>query len=189
MVNLYTYLEVYLDDLTKKISLNEFERHFKRPHQTIKAHLQELVNKNILLVDKRVRLLFYSLNLSNPLVQEYIVLCEKERFLVFLQKPLFKQLYMHIANFLNKNKVAIFGSAVDNDKFNDVDMLVISGDKGMSKAINDFTKIYSIKIHVVQTSSKYLTDSFITELKKQHIFLNEHDYFVREIYKHELRLV
>lgn len=189
MINLYTYLEVYLDDLTKKVNLNEFERYFKRPHQTIKAHLQELVDAKVLIIDKKVRLLFYSLNLSNPLLKEYLALCEKERLLTFLKKPLFKRLYDHIAKSLVKSKVMIFGSAVNKDGFGDIDMLIISNDRYIRKSINDFIKTYDVKIHIIQTADKYLTKSFIAEVKKQHIFLNEHDYFIRELYKDELRMV
>ena len=42
MVQKYTYLELFLDNFLKQVSLNEFENHFKRPHQTVKRHLSHL---------------------------------------------------------------------------------------------------------------------------------------------------
>jgi predicted nucleotidyltransferase len=190
MVKKYTYLEVYLDNLHKKVSLTEFEKHFKTPHQTIKKHLKEFIDAKILTLEKKARFTFYSLNLTNPLVREYLAMCEKERLIFFLKKPLFKRLYEHISEFLVNSKVALFGSSINTEHFSDIDLLVISKDEGLRKAIDNFINTYSgTSIHVVQTDAKHLTASFITEIKKQHIFLTEHDYFIRELYKHELRLV
>ncbi|MCK5234749.1 MAG: hypothetical protein KAJ88_02805, partial [Candidatus Aenigmarchaeota archaeon] len=66
MVRNYTYLEIYLDNLDKKVSLSEFEKYFKRPHQTVKNQLKILVKEKILIEDKRTRFLFYEINKDNP---------------------------------------------------------------------------------------------------------------------------
>lgn len=190
MVKKYTYLEIYLDDLHKKVNLNEFENYFKTPHQTIKNHLNEFVNAKILNLEKKARFAFYNLNLNNPLTIEYLIMCEKERLIAFLKKPLFKRLYELISEFFLNNKVAIFGSSVNAEKFSDIDILILSKDKKIRRAIDNFSKTYSgASIHIVQTGAKHLTNSFKIELKKQHIFLNEHGYFIKELYDHELRLV
>ena len=181
---------MYLDNLHKKVNLNEFEKHFKTPHQTVKKHLKEFVDSKILNVEKKARFIFYELNLTNPLLIEYLAMCEKERLIAFLNKPLFKRLYEHISRLLVDNKIAVFGSAVSNEIFSDIDLLVISKDTEVKKTVKKFNDTYSGKpIHMVQTDAKHLTDSFITEIKKKHIFLNEHDYFIKELYKHELRMV
>ena len=189
MVSFYTYLEIYLDDLHKRVSLSEFEKKFKKPHQTIKSHLQELVDAKILLCEKKERFLFFSLNLQNPLTKEFLVMCEKERLFLFLQKTLFKRLYEFLSEFLNNNKVLIFGSSVKNDKFSDIDLLIISKDEKIKKRINEFSKTYNVKIHCIQTEVKDVTESFKIELKKNHICLNNHEFFVEVLYKHELKLV
>lgn len=190
MVRKYTYLEVYLDDFHKKVSLTEFEKHFKTPHQTIKKHLKEFVDAKILTLEKKARFAFYGLNLNNPLIVEYLAMCEKERLIDFLKKPLFRRLYEHLSEFLVDTKIALFGSSIDSEHFSDIDLLVISKNKKIRKVITDFNNTYGKpSIHLVQTDAKHLTKSFIIEIKKHHLFFNEHDYFIRELYKHELRLV
>ena len=190
MVNKYTYLEMYLNEINKKISLREFEKYFNKPHQTIKTHLQQLVDEKILLVEKMDRFRFYSLNFKNNLLKEYLSICEKERLILFLNRNiLFKRLYEFIWKHLTKNKVLIFGSAVDTKEFNDIDIFIISNDKKIRATIDEFMQTYSVKIHVVQSNEKNITSHFIKELKKKHIMLNEHDYFIEVLYKDELKMV
>lgn len=181
---------MYLPDLDRKISLNEFENYFKKPHQTIKVHLQELVDEKVLLVEKRERFRFYNLNQTNPLLKEYLSLCEKERLLLFLRKTaLFKRFFECIAKHLQNNKVLIFGSAIDSKDFNDIDIFIVSNDKRIRTTIDEFMQTYAVKIHVIQSNEKSITSSFIKELKKKHIMFNEHDYFIEVLYKDELKLV
>lgn len=190
MVRIYTYLEMYLDDLNKRIYLGEFEKHFKKPHQTVKSHLKELVAKKILLQEKKARFTFYQLNKANPLLKEYLALCEKERLFNFLEKNvLFKRLYELLSKSFRENKVLIFGSAVSKQGFSDIDLLVIPGSQQIRRAISGFTETYDVKVHVIDTKEEYLTESFLVEIKKQHIILNEHDYFVARLYQNELGLV
>ena len=190
MVRFYTYLELYLEDINKRIYLGEFEKHFKRPHQTIKLHLQELVNKKILIKEKKSRFTFYQLNKTSPLLKEYLVLCEKERLLDFLEKnTLFKRFYDLLSKHLKESKMLIFGSAVNKQNFADIDILILHGNQEIKKTIDEFMKTYSTKIHALQTDEENLTEAFLVELKKQHIILNEHDYFIARLYKNELGLV
>lgn len=189
MVSFYTYLGVYLDDLNKSVSLGEFENQLKKPHQTIKQHLTNLVKEKVLIESKRGRFLFYTLNKSNLSLVEYLSVCEKERLFDFLKDPLFFRLYNQVSPHLNTNPVLIFGSAVGSKKYNDVDILVISKDKKILSALKDFEKTYSVKLHIVQTGEKSLTESFIRELKKRHIIFSSHTYFLRLMHKNELGLV
>jgi len=190
MVIFYTYLELYLADLHKKIGLSEFERHFKTPHQTIKARLKQLVDAKILILEKGVRLAFYSINKNNPLLVEYLAMCEKERMLKFIESNvLFRRLYGTLSKHMSASNILVFGSAASKKGFADIDLLIISGDKKITSSINEFMQTYGVKIHAVLTDDKHLTDVFVTELKKQHIMLNNHDYFVRGLYKNELGLV
>ena len=179
MVNFYTYLGLYLDDLKKTVNLNEFEQYFNTPHQTIKRKLHYFVKKGILVENKKGKFLFYTLNLQNMLVWEYLVLCEKERLLLFLEQSLFKRLYDLLFPFFKESSFLIFGSATDKKKFNDIDLLIISKKK---IDLTQFEETYSVKIHLVQTTEKNLTPTFITEIRKKHIILNNHDYFRRVIY-------
>ncbi len=190
MVSIYTYLEMYLDDLRKAVSLSEFERQFKTPHQTVKSRLESLVKAKILLEDKRARFRFYRLNLHNPLAIDYLSLCEKEKAFAFLNKnALFSRLHSTIAPYLKESSVLLFGSAVDSKQYADIDLLIISKGKGIIEELKKFEKTYSVKLHIVHASESDLTETLITEIRKKHIIFNNHDYLLRIIYKNELGMV
>src|SRR3989339_123509 len=183
MVRFYTYLELYLDDLRKKVSLSEFEEYFKISHQTIKGRISDFVRNKIIIEEKKARFIYYSLNLANPLTKEYISLCEKERTLEFLDKnAIFSRMYYHLSEYFMDNKILIFGSAIIEKRYNDVDLLIISRDNTIKKTIKHFEETYSLKVHSTQPEERYLQESFINEIKKKHIILNEHDYFIKVIY-------
>jgi predicted nucleotidyltransferase len=183
MVNLYTYLEMFLDDLSKQINLSEFENYFKKPHQTIKKHLTKLVNSNILIETKKNKFLFYKLNLEYKLTKEYLIICEKERLINFLKKEiLFSRLYGLLSDFFITSNCLVFGSSVKNKDYNDIDLLILSKDNNIKKVIKKFQEIYSIKIHLILTNEKELNKTFLKELKNNHIIFNNHDYFFDLLY-------
>lgn len=190
MVRFYTYIEQFLEDLNKQISLSEFERYYKKPHQTLKNHLQKLVEKKILAVEKKTRFTFYKINKRNPLLKEYLTMCERERLFTYLEKnTLIKRLYDLLSSYMNNHKLLIFGSAVAKKEFSDIDLLIISDNKDIRKKINEFVKTYDVKIHVIQTDEKNITETFIEEIRKKHIIFNDFEYFIRLLYKDELKLV
>lgn len=180
MVNYYTYIELFLEDIHKQVSLGEFEKHFNTPHQTIKVHLEKLVTSKILLIDKRERFLFYKLNLDNPLTYEYIAICEKERMFAFLKQELFNRLYHALISF--NSPMIVFGSAAVNSKYNDIDLLVLSKNDAIRDVVKKFSLTYSIKVHLLLTSEKDLSKTFKKEIQKKHVILCGHEYFVKMIY-------
>lgn len=180
MVNYYTYIELFLEDKNKSVSLSEFAKHYKKPHQTIKVYLKTLVDNKILLIDKRERFLFYKLNLENPLTYEYIAICEKERMFYFLKKELFNRLYITLIPF--NSPMMLFGSVVNDSKYKDIDLLVLSKNSAIRDVIKKFELTYSVKIHLILTEEKDLNITFIKELQKKHIILNNHEYFVKLMY-------
>lgn len=183
MVRFYTYFEIYLDDLTKQVSLSEFEDYFKTPHQSVKKHLEQFTDAKILTEEKKARFLFYRLNMENRLTTEYLILCEKERLLNFLgRRTMFLQLYKELSQFFKDSKILIFGSATEKKDFSDIDLLVISNDNKIKPVITKFSQTYSVTIHAVQTTEKNLTKTFINEIRKKHIILNNHDYFMEVLY-------
>lgn len=184
MVRFYTYLEVYLGDLSKSVSLSEFESHFKIPHQTIKKHLEQYTKAKILIEEKKERFLFYKLNLDNSLTKEYLLLCEKERLLSFLEKnTLFARLYQELSQCFKDSKMLLFGSSIEKKEYADIDLLIISKNKNIKPIIKKFEETYSVKIHAVQTEEKDLTKTLIQEIKQKHIILNNHEYFMEVLYK------
>ncbi|MEK6828078.1 MAG: nucleotidyltransferase domain-containing protein [Nanoarchaeota archaeon] len=184
MVRFYTYLEVYLGDLSKSVSLSEFESHFKTPHQTIKKHLEPFTKAKVLIEEKKERFLFYKLNLDNPLTREYLLICEKERLLSFLEKnTLFARLYQELSQCFADSKILLFGSSTEKKEYSDIDLLIISKNKDIKPIIKKFQETYSVKIHAVQTEEKGLTKTFIQEIKQKHIIFNNHEYFMEVLYK------
>ncbi len=190
MVRFYTYLEMYLGDLSQSVSLSEFESHFKTPHQTVKKHLEQFTKAKILTEEKKERFLFYRLNLSNPLTKEYLLLCEKERLLAFLEKnTLFSRLYQELSPCFKYSKILLFGSSTEKKEYADIDLIIISKNKGIKPIINikpiikKFQETYSVKIHAVQTEEKCLTKTLIQEIKQKHIIFNSHEYFLEVLYK------
>ncbi len=181
MVNKYTYLEIFIDDLNKQINLQEFEEYYNLPHQTIKRQISFLIKNKILIEEKKKKFRFYKLNLKNLLIYDYILMCEKERLFKFLENPLFKRLYEQISKYFNDNKFLIFGSSVNKNNYNDIDILIIGKNLEVRKTLKEFNNTYNVKFHIIQTEK--ITETLKEEIKKKHIFFNEYDYFVKLLYK------
>jgi len=158
MVNFYTYLELYTNDLDKKVNLGDFERHFNTPHQTVKKRLLPLVREKILIEEKKKRLLFYCLNKNNPLFIEYLSICEKERLFRLLENPLFKRLYDTVSDFFTDSRILVFGSAAVSKDFNDIDILIFSENGQINKELDKFGKTYSVKLHIINTKEELVTN-------------------------------
>lgn len=183
MVRIYTYLEIYLDDLNKKVSLREFEKYFHVPHQTIKGYLASFVQAKILTEEKKTRFLFYGLNAKNPLTKEYLLLCEKERLLNMLEKnQLIARLYQVITPIAKDTKVLLFGSAIKEKTFNDIDILIIGNNDKVKEKLKNFEQTHTVKFHIIQTKEKDLTQTFLIELRKKHLIINNHEYFFTVLY-------
>ncbi|MFH1408345.1 MAG: nucleotidyltransferase domain-containing protein [Nanoarchaeota archaeon] len=182
MVKKYTYLKAFLNDPSKQVNLQEFENMFKKPHQTVKRHLQVFVKDDVLTEMRMGKFMFYKLNRENPLHLNYLSICEKELTFTFLKNTLFKRLHETLSPFFGTSAMLIFGSAAVSKTFNDIDLLVLGDDKKIPATLKDFEKIYAKKIHLVQTKEKDLTPSFKAEIMKKHIILNNHDYFMRILY-------
>lgn len=183
MVNFFTYIELFLNDLNKQINLNEFENYYKKPHQTIKRHLSVLMKKNILIAEKKGRFLFYKLNLENPLLFEYLSICEKQRMFDFLEKLLFKRLYDFVYKNFKDSNVIIFGSAINKKEFSDIDILIFPENKDLEKKLKEFSDTYSVKLHLVMANEKNITETLKKEIIKNHIILNNHDNILRFFYE------
>lgn len=181
MVKKYTYLEIFLDNPNKVVGLSEIEGYFDTPHQTVKRHIKPLVEANIILKNKRKRFLTYKLNLENPFLFDYLSICEKQRLFEFTSRPLFKRLYDYLSKHFSDNNILIFGSAVNNNIFGDIDLLIISSDNKIKKTVDKFSATYK-NIHTVQTNRQSISESLLNEIRKKHIILNNHDYFVRLLY-------
>ncbi len=187
MVSFNTYLEVYLDDLDKSVSLSEFERHFQTSHQTIKKHIYPLIKAKILLGKKSGRSLTFKLNTKNPLWREHLIICEKERLLNLLEKNiLFNRLYVELSAYFPRIKLLLFGSAVDKKNFSDIDLLAIGREASLKQKTDNFSLTYAVNIHLIQTIEKEVTAALWEEIRKKHIIFNGHDHFIEVLYGHRM---
>lgn len=177
----YKIIELYLNDYGRKLYLREIASLLKKPHQTIKPYVLELVEDKILIETKRRNIIDYSLNFENKKIYDYLVIAEKEKLLWGLgEETLLNIFYEKLSSYFDENTYIIFGSSVDEmKKGSDIDLLII-GKKNVSKEIEEFEKVYNKKIHKVQVSN--LDDkslSFIKEIYKKHLILNDTERVIR----------
>ena len=171
-VTKYQIISLYLNDYSKRYYLRELAFLLKKPHQTIKPYVKELVKEKILIQNKRRKITDYNLNFKNKKIYNYLVICEKQKLMEKLeQDALLNILYEKISLFFKNNTFVIFGSATDNTKkAEDIDLLII-GQKNIL-GIEDFERTYR-RIHKIQVSNiNKLTLTLIKEIYKKHLILN-----------------
>ena len=177
----YNIINEYINDYNRRYYLRELASLLKKPHQTIKPHLEALVKEGILIKNKRKNITEYSLNFKDKKVYDYLIIAEKEKLMERLkQEAILKILFEKLSVIFKKNTFIIFGSSVDKIlKGSDIDLLVI-GKKDISKDIKDFEKIYNKKIHKIQiTSIEKLTLTLIKEIYKKHVIFNNTEQIIR----------
>jgi len=170
----YKIIELFLNDYNKKLYLREIASLLKKPHQSIKPYVQELVKEKTLIETKRKNILDYSLNLKNKKIYDYLVIAEKEKLSERLkQDSILDILYEKLSRYFKENTFIIFGSAsIELRKGSDIDLLVI-GKANISKEIKDFEDIYNKKIHKMQIKNlNDLNSALIKELYKKHLIFN-----------------
>jgi len=185
MVKKVTYSRImglFLEDYSRRVYLREIADELKKPHQTVKPYIKELVRKNILSEKKHGKFLEYDLNFKNRLVYDYLTIAEKGRTQEFIEdNPLSSILYEKLSSFFGDSTFIIFGSSVDSIKRgNDLDLFVIG--KNVKDEIKEFEGIYSKKIHLIHAKTlKEVNLTFIKEIYKKHIILNNTEFVLRFI--------
>ena len=180
-------LSIYLLDYSKSFYLREIAKRIGKSHVGLIPHLNELVKDKILVVNQVGRSKLYSLNKSNYLVCDYLIILEKLKTLDFLNNNLLlKKFYFEFDN-LNLDFI-LFGSFAKGN-FNsesDVDILVIGEVSSfLEKKIKDFGKIYSKKFHITKASIEDFYGSsrenpLIVEVLKNHIIISGFERFTKE---------
>ncbi len=172
---------LFLNNYDKRFYLRELASELKKPHQTIKPYVEELVKEKLLIKTKRKNIVDYYLNFKDKRIYDYLTIAEKEILAEKLtQYTLLRILYDKLSKFFNKNTFVIFGSAVNNtQKASDIDLLVI-GKQDISREIENFERIYNKKIHNIQIMNvEKLTPSLIKEIYKKHLILNNTEQIIR----------
>ena len=184
MVRKVTNTEIiglFLTDYSKRYYLREMAILLKKPHQTIKPHVESLVREQVLLKNERKNITEYSLNFNNKRIYDYLTIAEKDNFFKRINEDtLIRILSEKLTVFFRSNIFIIFGSAVNKiHPDSDIDLLVV-GKKDMAKYIDDFEKIYNKRIHKIQINKlNDLTLTLVKEIYKKHLILNNTEEVIR----------
>ena len=130
--------------------LADISRRLRIPHPTLRKYLNDFEKIGIVIKQFKGGLTMYKLNYTNPLIEDYIQLIEKERLIDKCQKEL---LLREIISFTHENvgdkKLLIFGSATkDIKKANDIDLLAL-GDMDIKEKLKLLEKKLNINFHVI----------------------------------------
>jgi len=177
----YKIIEQFTNDYDRKYYLRELANLLKKPHQTIKPYVEELVKKGILIKNKRKNIIEYFLDFKNKQIYDYLIIAEKEKLIRKLDKEtLLKVLFEKLSSFFAENTFVVFGSSVKKlEKETDIDLLVI-GKSNIRKIVEEFEEIYNKKLHKIQVNSlNKLDDALIKEIYKKHIILNNTEKIIR----------
>ena len=171
----------FAGNYNRKYYLREFAAVLKKPHQTIKPYVEELVRGGILVKNFRKNLVEYELNFKSKQIYDYLVIAEKEKLIERLKEELIlKVLFEKLSLFFINNTFIIFGSSAEKiQKSSDIDLLII-GKSEINKTVEEMEEIYNKKIHKVQVSSlNRLNQTLIKEVYKKHLIFNNTEQIIR----------
>ena len=174
-------IKKFVNDYGKIYYLREFAALLKKPHQTIKPYIENLVKEGILIKNQRKNIIEYSLNFKNKQIYNYLVIAEKERLIERLNEDvIFKILFEKLSPFFRDNLFILFGSAVEKiQKGSDIDLLII-GKSDVNRTINEFEEVYNKKIHKIHVNNlNKLNNVLIKEVYKKHIIFNNTEQVLR----------
>ncbi len=171
----------FMSDYGKTYYLRELATLLKKPHQTIKPYVEELVKEEILIKNQRENITEFNLNFKNKNIYDYLVISEKENLTEKLkEETILKMLHEKLFPYFTDNTFVIFGSAVNKiEKNSDIDLLMI-GKADITKVTKEFWEIYNKKVHKMQIINlNKLTPVLIKEIYKKHLILNNTEQIVR----------
>ncbi len=180
-VTLYSIIGLFRNDYRKTYYLREIAAELGKPHQTIKPYLNQLVERKVLIEERKKKITLYKLNLDNESAFSYVYTSEIEAlFTEFAKSQIMHILYEKLIPFFDTNSFIIFGSAAEEvKKDSDIDLLVI-GKGRLNEAIAEFEQIYHKKIHLIQIGHlDKLSLSLGEEVFKKHIIFNDTEKIVR----------
>jgi len=171
-------LEIFVSKINKKFSINELSLLLEKPYPLIHRSVKELIQDKFIIIDeKKLLSLNYKLNLTE------LSFIESERTKKALKKNKAVSLFINdCLNELNEDFFIflIFGSFVDKEKFNDLDIMIILENKNQTnqteKIINNLASNFSFKtdIHVLTKESAYEMLSKREQLNILNESLNKH---------------
>ncbi len=164
--------ELYASDFVEKTGLSQ---------KNVALTLIELERMGILKSRLSKNRRYYSLNLVNPMIKDYIILFELYRKIEFLEKN--KKL-IDFSEAVRGDIVCVFGSYAKgtHKKHSDLDLLVV-GDVD-SRGVRKIGRRYGYDVQVFALSSEDFGESLrkgsplIAEILEEHVLLKGHDKFI-----------
>jgi len=174
-------ISLFLNDYSRRYYLREMASLLNKPHQTITPYLDRLVKEGILIKNQRGKIVEFEMNFKNKRIYDYLVIAEKDKLIEHLAKEqILSVLYEKLYDFFIDGTFVVFGSSANKiQKGSDIDLLVITK-KNVSAKIKEFEEVYNKKIHKIQvTSIDKLDLSFVKEVYKKHLILNNTEDIIR----------
>lgn len=167
----WSYLEplLFSEDY---MHLKEISKQLDKNHSVVRQYLNYFEKEGILKKKKQGRLTMYKINYNHPLIIDYLSIAEKEKLLKKCKESL---IINEVVSFLHENvknnDALIFGSAVNKEKPNDIDIL-ITGDFKENK-IKEFDKKHNIDIHLINVENlESIKDGLRREIKSKHLLVS-----------------
>ena len=164
-------MKVFVSQITELFTMRGIERFLKMNFYLVNYAIKPLKEKKLVLTNKQNLL---SLNYQkNHDVLSYVEYIRRNE---FLEKPENKALAMFLKDFVNDFKetsfvLLIFGSAVNTDKPNDIDLLLIVDDakkvEASEKYLYNASKNYNLnkEIHIIAISHESVYEMLGTREK------------------------
>lgn len=171
-------MKIFVSKINSKFSINEIATSLKKPYPLIHRSMQDLIKSNFVCLDEKKLL---SLNYKENLAELSFI--ESARIKDSLLKE--KSISLFIKDCLNELQedffvFLIFGSFVEKEKFNDLDILIIldnqNKDDKAEKIIKNISSNFSFKtdLNIISKESAYEMLSKREQINILNESLNKH---------------
>ncbi len=176
----------FVGELNKEIYGRDFAKKNKINNKTTATALNKLEKQGILKSVRKGKTKCFKLNKENANVSRYLICSEILKSIEFLDKNL------KIKEILSgENIIGLFGSYVKGYATNKSDLDLFCFEKIDEKKLKSKGKKYGLNLSIHKISKpnfkKMLKENspLIKEIIKDHILINEYEYFIKEVIKNE----
>jgi len=176
-------ISLFRGDYKTRFYLREISKLTKIPLKTCQNILKNLETSKVLKSKTEGKNKYFFLNLENIKTKSYLLQAEIYKTDVFLEK--YPQIKLFLKSLKTTAPIIVFGSfaKLSADKNSDLDLLTIS-----KKEIKLPLHLLSFKPHQINLTEKTFIkalkqqENLIKEIKKNHIILNNHSFYVNIIW-------
>ena len=183
MDNLLKLIQTLGKNLNNEISIRQLSKESKVPYTTTHRLIKN--NRSIFAINKKGNIKLVSLNLTDNITKNYLVLAERKATETFLKKqPKFKVLKKDLPK--GNYCLILFGSRTEEKhrKKSDVDLCIINKDGKRNISFSKFELLFKLEVNPICLSNKEFKHmlkekehNLANEIIKNHIILYEEDYF------------